>query len=432
MTRATGTTSINCTACGAGIDILGGGRVVTHVCPYCGTGLDAQDDYKIIKKYANLERPKTALRIGMTGDVMGVPFTIIGTIQWRERWAGQVWTWVDHQIYSPTHGYAWLTEEDGHFVLTRKYRRLTSPAFVTTSEVERADKRPVVYADGEKYEYYDSGTSEITFVEGEFNWSPEIGHKSKVVTALGPQNMLSFEASKSEREVEMSYHMDPKETLAAFGAEAVRRPARNHPLIPYTGRASAWFYAKTAAILATLSLVLVIAIAAIPAKEVAVLPSTPVTQLPVELPFTISDTSKLTKIRVRLNVNNSWGFVELSLTDPEDVPVFDAGRTIEYYHGRDSEGSWSEGSSYSAFRFRPEMTGEYTLELDVSESGTWNRSGTAVSAISARVTEGNTGGAWLTALTVLFFILAGLNIWRLGWARSRRFSGSDWEDEDDD
>ena len=35
--------SIDCTACGAGLDILGGGRVTVHICPYCGTALDALD-----------------------------------------------------------------------------------------------------------------------------------------------------------------------------------------------------------------------------------------------------------------------------------------------------------------------------------------------------------------------------------------------------
>ena len=42
--------SVDCTSCGAGLDILGGGRVTTHICPYCGSELDAQDSYKVLRK----------------------------------------------------------------------------------------------------------------------------------------------------------------------------------------------------------------------------------------------------------------------------------------------------------------------------------------------------------------------------------------------
>ncbi len=35
---------LNCTECGAGLDVLGGGRVKSHICSYCGAELDAQDD----------------------------------------------------------------------------------------------------------------------------------------------------------------------------------------------------------------------------------------------------------------------------------------------------------------------------------------------------------------------------------------------------
>lgn len=35
--------SINCTACGARLDVLGGGRVTTHVCASCGSALDTLD-----------------------------------------------------------------------------------------------------------------------------------------------------------------------------------------------------------------------------------------------------------------------------------------------------------------------------------------------------------------------------------------------------
>ena len=101
MTRAPGLTSINCTQCGAGLDVLGGGRVVTHVCPYCGSELDAQHDYAVLRRFADMPRPESPFRLGMTGQVWGVDWTVIGTLGMRETWAGKTWEWAEHQLFSP-------------------------------------------------------------------------------------------------------------------------------------------------------------------------------------------------------------------------------------------------------------------------------------------------------------------------------------------
>lgn len=124
-------TTVNCTSCGAGLDVLGGGRVKTHVCPYCAAALDAQDDYKVVARYRDLPRPDSPFRIGATGQIDGVEFTVIGTMEWTERWKSDVWTWVDHQVYSPTHGYGWLTWEDDHVTYSRKVRGSTNPGDLT-------------------------------------------------------------------------------------------------------------------------------------------------------------------------------------------------------------------------------------------------------------------------------------------------------------
>ena len=84
--------SINCTACGAGLDVLGGGRVTTHVCAYCGTQLDALDNYRSLQKFDQLNRPDSPFAIGMRGTLWGVDYTVIGTLQHEERWGPRSWT----------------------------------------------------------------------------------------------------------------------------------------------------------------------------------------------------------------------------------------------------------------------------------------------------------------------------------------------------
>ena len=63
--------SINCTQCGAGLTVLGGGRVRTHVCSYCGAQLDVQDGFRVIAQFIDMERPKSPFDIGMEGELWG-------------------------------------------------------------------------------------------------------------------------------------------------------------------------------------------------------------------------------------------------------------------------------------------------------------------------------------------------------------------------
>ena len=65
---------------------MGGGRVTHHICPYCGTELDANDNYKALRTFSDMERPTTPFRIGMTGQLYGVDYTIIGSLGLKETW----------------------------------------------------------------------------------------------------------------------------------------------------------------------------------------------------------------------------------------------------------------------------------------------------------------------------------------------------------
>ena len=71
---------INCTNCGAGLPSLGGGRVKTLVCSYCGSVLDADKEFEVITQYLNMPHPDTPFQIGQTGRIKRVNFQIIGTI----------------------------------------------------------------------------------------------------------------------------------------------------------------------------------------------------------------------------------------------------------------------------------------------------------------------------------------------------------------
>lgn len=379
MTSASSIKSINCTSCGAGLDVLGGGRVQVHVCGYCGAELDAQQNYKILKEFGDLVRPDSPFKIGMQGNIEGVSFTVIGTLGMEEHYDGRVWRWTDHQVFSPTHGYAYLSVEEGHFTFTRRLRHSTRPDWLSELNVETAETPPTVLSEGAQYTYYDTSTSEITFVEGEFNWQPEMGRRSTTITAMSGSAMLGFEQYGGEEEVAKTVYLPFAETCRSFGIEDLSSPTGIHALLPYHPGQHEGFLKWVSTAFFGVAVILAFGLSAESGGKTLISTDQNVAALPLEIPFEITEVGRLAMINVSADVNNSWAYLGMFITDPEDAPVFEAGRTVERYQGLDSEGYWSEGSGKGVVRFTPKIAGEYTLELSLDEAETW--SGTGLSLI---------------------------------------------------
>lgn len=426
MARQADLTAVNCTSCGAGLDVLGGGRVTTHICPYCGTELDAQDNYKALQQFADMPRPKTPFSIGMQGQIHGVDYTIIGTLGFEE---GR-WRWTDHQLFSPTHGYAWLTVENGHITFTRRYRKQVLPSFMTHAGVELAENRPTARTGGAVYRYYESSITDLVFAEGEFTWRPKVGDLTYSVTCMSDTAQLTFVDSDTEREVERSTYLNAAETLAAFGAEPAE-PVGNHPLAPYRKQADEGVRKLILGGAAAASIALLIGLSSGSGSVLAPKSFGP-RDLPAEVSFDISKPGKLARINLAADVSNSWAELDISVTGPDDEPIFEAGRLVERYSGRDSEGSWTEGSGKASLKFRPETAGTYTIEMDLAAAETWQRTGTAVSTFSVWAKEGIVAPGWLIFSSLFLGLGAAFVIGRPWLHHRRRWAGSDWVEEDDD
>ncbi|MEM7491168.1 MAG: DUF4178 domain-containing protein [Pseudomonadota bacterium] len=417
--------SIDCTNCGAGLEVLGGGRVTTQVCGYCGAALDANDAYGVLEVFAGMERPASPFRLGMTGKVDGVDFTIVGTIGKVERYDGQTWRWVDHQLYSPTHGYAWLTVEDGHTLLTRKVRDWPFGTFPTTRMVERAESRPSRTWRGRTYSYYSSSAWSADFVEGEFTWRPAKGMRGWSVAMMAEgaaADMLTFaevgDGQSGEREVEVTRYFP--EAAAAFGAEPPV-PEGVHPLQPYAAKAGTTFYRRWFGGVLAASLIGALALSAVGGGTT--IWDGPLRDMPETLTFEVGDTTRPALIRLRHDIRNDWSEFAVTLVGPDDALLAETFRGISYYAGSD----WSEGSRSTSIGFQPATAGPHRIALELEGSSTGS---VADRALRVTVQDGRTRPLWLWLATGVFglaFLWAASTKLR---HRMRRWSGSDWTDDD--
>ncbi len=418
--------AINCTACGAGLDVLGGGRVTSHICSYCGTELDVLDDYKALRKFNDVARPNTLFPIGTTGHLRGADYTVIGLLEHVEKWQGRSWAWLDHQLYSPTHGYAWLTVENGHATFSRRYRR---PVWMSHRDVEISDHRPQLNEAGETFQYYETSTSTISYAEGEFTWSPQKGARTTTVSALSDTAMLSFSQTNQEREVSRTTYVPAAELAAAFGTDLDLSPAQTHPLQPFAGRENDGFLIKASALCAVICLCLATWIVSKPKHEVLAYQRLDISELPRSITLEIPEPDKRVQVSFNGNSSNSWTALGVHLEDPNGEDVFEVARTVEYYHGRDRDGSWSEGRNFARLSFIPKTVGAYVLTVAHEGTGTEGRSAkpTEYVGLTARMGSGVSG--YLFGLAFAFAALMAWPIARRYTHKTRRWHGSDWSED---
>ncbi|MGQ0564523.1 MAG: DUF4178 domain-containing protein [Gemmobacter sp.] len=430
MTLAAELRQISCPGCGAGLPVLGGGRVTTHVCGYCGSALDAIEGYRVLRQFTGLHRPASPFSIGMEGRLSGVLYRVIGTLGLEERGAGRWWSWVDHLLYSPTHGYSWLSVEDGHLIWTRRLRGADAQAWLSVATVESADSAPSVYCAGESLTYYETSTATITFAEGEFTWRPMVGDKSTTVSALSDRAMVHFSEGRNEREVDRSVYLPGPETLAAFGVKEPLTPGAVHPLQPWHPDPNDDFLVKGGVAFAVISVILALWMMS-GGRQILPQNSFGAANMPRELPLEVTEPYRLVTVDVRGDVTDGWAFVEMAVNDPEGEPVFVTGREIGHYRGYDGDGSWTEDKRSTTLHFRPETAGTYTIEFDVPEAGEGeNVSGGPVPNLYVSAREGGANALWLFAAALIF---GGIALWKgIGphLHRRARWRGTDWTDED--
>lgn len=430
MTLAQALTSINCTSCGAGLDILGGGRVTTHICTYCGSALDAQHDYAVLEKYANADRPDSPFRIGTHGRLYGVEWVVIGTLAHRETWQGQVWEWVDHQLFSPTHGYAWLTVEDGHLVFTRRFRGSVNPPWISENWVETAENPPVVISRGERFKYLQTSTSKVTFAEGEFTYTPQIGDTTMTISAMSHDHMLDFSQTGHEREIYRGTYIFAKDGLTAFDLPVdALLPHGVHALQPLVQGPNAGFVLSTGLKAAAFCVVVALVLHFLPGRQVLSPVTIAIDELPQTVTVPIDNTAKLAGIYLESDVSNSWAYVPLEMTDPQGTALFEAGRSIEYYFGREGNENWTEGSRNASLFFRPSVPGDYELTLYPPETGLWGQQSRAPSRVVISAVQGLSSGLWMLLLGIGFGLIALIPAFRRMYHSHRRWAHSDWSEE---
>lgn len=217
--------SIKCTSCGAPLALRAGHKIRSLTCQYCGAVMDTRDEFAVLDKFVNQDKPITPLDIGMQGEINDIEFTIIGMVASTAEGS----TWVDYLLYSPTHGYAWLSYQQGHLLFERRVRDL--PDNNLNYLKHRLGSR--FYVDGKQYQLFDHYQSTISYVAGELTWIAKRGDTSAVIEAINPPYLYNQEQTHGETEYYLGQYLNAEDVLNSFGAFEHRYPPQGiHPAQP--------------------------------------------------------------------------------------------------------------------------------------------------------------------------------------------------------
>lgn len=416
--------AINCTQCGGALTLNGGRRIESITCGYCGSVLDAKRQYRTVKKFmTERRRPPSPLRIGMQGRLKGAGFTIIGLIEYRSCSDGSAW--FEYFLFSPTHGYAWLEYDGGHYVFSRKVRDLPDRPVLPIEKTSFVVRH-------QNFRVYESYRAKIAYVEGELTWIAKVGDETALIDAIAPPYTYTVEKNANEQEYSYGEYMAGEAVYQAFNIKAKpARPREIHPAQPFEagGFWRGLGVAGKVFLPVNLSLLLIVLIAG-GGNEVLW------TQFSADSylagadtrSFTITQPDRLVSLDLDQSLQDAWAWYDIEVLH-NDETLFSMAQAISYYSGYEDGEHWSEGSTHAHTYFKVPEAGDYRLRLiGAGGSGEYGQTPQRKN-LSLKVTEGVLVSRYFLSMTLLA-LLAWLAVPIYRWHYENKRWGN-YEGDDD-
>ena len=423
---------LNCPGCGAAITLRSFTQAVTVVCDHCHSILDAQDPrLTILQKFkAVVDEDPPLIPLGTRGNIRGTAYEVVGFQRRTIHVDGLPYSWHEYVLFNPYKGFRYLTEYNGHWNDTSILRSLPTV---------NADADTVTYL-GETYKHFQTAKAGTSFVLGEFPWQVRVGEASDVSDYISPPRVISSERSGKEITWSMGEYISGRDIWKAFNLQG-DPPARigiyeNQPSPLSADTTKIWLAFVGFLVVLT---VMFIAFESVARNDEVIQGSyTFNTNTRGDSSF-VTDVFELkghtsdVELTTDSDVNNNWIYLNYALINQDTGQAYDFGREVSYYHGYDSDGSWTEGSHSDSVVVPSVPPGNYYLRIEPESD--FGR-GTIHYSISAKrdVPQASFFGLALLALLVP----AGLITWRsmnfehLRWAESDYGSGGADDDDSGD
>ena len=354
--------ALNCPQCGAAIVLRSMGNAETVVCGSCHSILDAKDpNLQILQKFQVITGEVPPLiPLGTRGKIRGTDYEVIGFQRRSITVEGIRYDWHEYVLFNPYKPTRYLTEYQGHWNDISVCKELPVIKFSTANYL------------GEMYKHFQTADADTNYVLGEFPWQVRVGEHAAVTDYVKPPRVLSSEKSANEVTWSIGEYMYGADIWKAFNLPGHAPEAvgvyENQPS-PVSQNVKGIWSAFLA--FAILLLVLLAGFDLASSKTTAFDSSY---RLNAGEPkgeasfvtdvFNLDGRTSNVEITTSANVDNSWIYVNYALIDQDSGRAWDFGREVSYYHGYDSDGSWTEGSRKDEVVIPSVPSGHYYLRIE--------------------------------------------------------------------
>lgn len=405
--------AFQCPSCGAPIS-LHSGAIETVACMGCGTVLDIENEQlNVIAQAEAASREQPRLPLGSKGKLQGVEWEIIGYLKRQTRFEGVTYTWAEYLLFHTEAGFAWLTEDQGHWNFVR-----------TLSSVPPSPRKQTRFRwQNQEFRLFNRGRATISYVLGEFYWRVRVGENCATADYISENLMLSRETSAKETTWSQGEYLEPDEVWAAFRATAPQ-PKR---VGVYGNQPNPWAQAhgKVFRLFWLLFLLATMVQIGLMLRPSATLLNQTLMYAPGNEEATTSEVFQLKERARTLSVahetglDNNWLSLTTTLVDKDSGQTWQGAQELSYYHGVDGGESWSEGSNNDEIVFKDIPAGNYYLSVE-AEVGTDRRD-----AVGDRITVKKDTLGW-SSYFLLLVLLAAFPLFSR-WRRTA-FESARWEE----
>jgi len=335
--------SLQCPNCSGTVEIRNPGQSTSVVCINCASILDPTTNNGVgIIQYAHQKITiSPEIPLGKKGEFFGKKWMVLGAmiredIKWH-------FSWVEYLLFNPTEGFAWLTQSEGNWafvrILKRKpYKTYDSALFFRGHES--------LEHQGRNFRVFHRGKCAVKLCIGEFSWRVKVGDTVDFTDFVRSGEMISKEVNDSEIIYSHGLYIDSEEVKKAFGLNKISSPIKLAAYAPSSWEES-WNSCSTIYSKLILSLFLISMFFIVKADSDLLLRKN-ITFSPMLNNSKIGDFSleKTQNLEFVLDapLDNNWFEITYTLVNKNTGDSMDIDQGVEYYHGVDSDGSWSEGS----------------------------------------------------------------------------------------
>jgi Domain of unknown function (DUF4178) len=352
--------AIRCPSCGKPYEGPRLESTRTVVCNACGSGLGLDEaEMRILGKNIGKE-PGFTFKIGMPLTLEGTRYEVMGRLSYSEPEGKIEYVSWEYVLYNPDAGYLWLSEEDGHFTLSRvgHVRVVIPPIPVTKMKVSVGQ---------DTFRVYEKGMVTLQWVDGAIPWRATVGEQTRYTHLIKPPEYLDQEITGLEVEIFRGRYVTHEEIDEAAGKTVKLPPMKGiYSCQPYTASArikGMWTVGGVFLLINCLLLLWALQTNRNPPILQERITAEQYSKEHMTNRFDVARDGSILQLKGSAPVNNSWLALDFALVDADERVVFQFGNEASYYHGQDSEGSWSEGSRSFSSYFKVNKTGAYRLLL---------------------------------------------------------------------